>query len=104
MLNADVEVDRRDFAVRAAVQVAPGERLALFGPSGAGKTTVLEAIAGLVTPRRGRITLGGRVLTSTDPRQAVPPWERRVGLLRQDPGLFPHLSVRANLAYGRPVR
>ncbi len=103
MLNADVEVDRRDLRLRAAVQVAPGERLALFGPSGAGKTTVLEAIAGLVTPRRGRITLGGRVLTSTEPRQAVPPWERRVGLLRQDPGLFPHLSVRANLAYGRPV-
>lgn len=103
MLNADVEVDRRDFTVRAAVQVAPGERLALFGPSGAGKTTVLEAIAGLVTPRLGRITLGGRVLTSTELRQAVPPWERRVGLLRQDPGLFPHLSVRANLAYGRPV-
>jgi len=75
----------------------------LFGPSGAGKTTVLEAIAGLVTPRLGRITLGGRVLTSTELRQAVPPWERRVGLLRQDPGLFPHLSVRANLAYGRPV-
>ena len=103
MLNADVEVDRRDFTVRAAVQVAPGERLALFGPSGAGKTTVLEAIAGLVTPRLGRITLGGRVLTSTELRQAVPPWERRVGLLRQDPGLFPHVSVRANLAYGRPV-
>jgi ABC-type sulfate/molybdate transport systems ATPase subunit len=103
VLNADVEVDRRDFTVRAAVQVAPGERLALFGPSGAGKTTVLEAIAGLVTPRLGRITLGGRVLTSTELRQAVPPWERRVGLLRQDPGLFPHLSVRANLAYGRPV-
>ncbi len=103
MLNADVEVDRRDFTVRAAVRVAPGKRLALFGPSGAGKTTVLEAIAGLVTPRRARITLGGRVLTSTEPRQAVPPWERRVGLLRQDPGLFPHLSVRANLAYGRPV-
>ena len=103
MLNADVEVDRRDFTVRAAVQVAPAERLALFGPSGAGKTTVLEAIAGLVTPRRGHITLGGRVLTSTELRQAVPPWERRVGLLRQDPGLFPHLSVRANLAYGRAV-
>ncbi len=103
MLNADVEVDRRDFAVRAAIGVAPGERLALFGPSGAGKTTLLEVIAGLVTPRRGRIVLGGRVLTSTEPRQAVPPWDRRVGLLRQDPGLFPHLSVRANLAYGRPA-
>ena len=104
MLNADVEVDRRDFTVRAAIEVPPGERLALFGPSGAGKTTVLEAIAGLVTPRRGRIVLGGRVLTSTEsPVRAVPPWQRRVGLLRQDPGLFPHLSVRANLSYGRPV-
>ena len=102
MLDADVEVDRRDFAVRAALRVAPGERLALFGPSGAGKTTILEVIAGLVAPRRGRVVLGGRVLTSTSPpRAAVPPWQRRVGLLRQDPGLFPHLSVRANLAYGR---
>jgi ABC-type sulfate/molybdate transport systems ATPase subunit len=100
VLDADVEVDRRDFAVRAALQVAPGERLALFGPSGAGKTTVLEAIAGLVYPRRGRICLGGRVLTSTAPPVvAVPPWQRRVGLLRQNPGLFPHLSVRDNLCY-----
>ena len=100
MLDADVEVDRRDFTVRAAVQVAAGERLALFGPSGAGKTTVLEVVAGLVTPRRGRVVLGDRVLTSTaPPARAVPPWLRRVGLLRQDPGLFPHLSVRRNLTY-----
>ena len=114
MLDADVEVDRRDFAVRVAVSVAAGERLALFGPSGAGKTTLLEAVAGLVTPRRGRIVLGGRVLTSIGPPAtigppavtgppavAVPPWKRRVGLLRQDPGLFPHLSVRANLRYSQ---
>ena len=101
MLKADVEVDRRDFTVRAELRVQPGERLALFGPSGAGKTTLLEAIAGLVRPRRAQITLGGRVLTSTEPpRAAVPPWRRRVGLLRQDPGLFPHLSVRDNLRYG----
>jgi ABC-type sulfate/molybdate transport systems ATPase subunit len=101
VLEADVEVDRRDFTVRAELRVRPGERLALFGPSGAGKTTLLEAIAGLVRPRRGLITLGGRVLTSTaPPLAAVPPWRRRVGLLRQDPGLFPHLSVRANLGYG----
>lgn len=100
MLDADVEVDRREFTVRAALQVAPGERLALFGPSGAGKTTLLEVIAGLVEPRRGRIELGGRVLTSTAPPvRAVPPWQRRVGLLRQNPGLFPHLSVRDNLRY-----
>jgi molybdate transport system ATP-binding protein len=100
VLEADVEVDRREFTVRASIGVAAGERLALFGPSGAGKTTILEVIAGLVRPRRGRITVRGRVLTSTEPPViAVPPWQRRVGLLRQDPGLFPHLSVRQNLGY-----
>lgn len=100
MLNADVEVDRRDFTVRVAFAVAPGERLALFGPSGAGKTTILEVIAGLVPPRRGTVQLNGRTLTRTDrPRCAVPPWRRQVGLLRQDPALFPHLSVRQNLTY-----
>jgi molybdate transport system ATP-binding protein len=102
VLNADVEVDRRDFTVRAALSVADGERVALFGPSGAGKTTVLETIAGLVWPRRGLVELGDRVLTSTgSPAVEVPPWQRRVGLLRQDPGLFPHLPVRANLLYAR---
>jgi ABC-type sugar transport system ATPase subunit len=102
VLNVDAEADRRDFTVRAALEVADGERVALFGPSGAGKTTVLEVIAGLVAPARGRVELGGRVLTATvAPVVAVPPWRRRVGLLRQDPGLFPHLSVRANLTYAR---
>jgi molybdate transport system ATP-binding protein len=100
MLDADFEVERRDFTVRAALQVGPGERLALFGPSGAGKTTLLEVIAGLVQPSRGRVMLRERVLTSTaPPRCALPPWQRRVGLLRQDPGLFPHLSVIENLTY-----
>ena len=102
MLKADVAVDRRDFTVRAVIEVAPGERLALFGPSGAGKTTLLETIAGLVQPRTGTVELAGRTLTRTaTPRVAVPPWQRGIGLLRQDPGLFPHLSVRDNLAYAR---
>jgi ABC-type sugar transport system ATPase subunit len=126
VLNADVEVDRRDFTVRASLSVAGGERVALFGPSGAGKTTVLEAVAGLVGLRRGLVELGGRVLSAAGPRVgehsvgehsvgergagehstgarqvAVPPWQRRVGLLRQDPGLFPHLSVQANLTYAK---
>jgi ABC-type sulfate/molybdate transport systems ATPase subunit len=105
VLSVDVEVDRRDFPVRVALEVADGERVALFGPSGAGKTTVLEVIAGLVTPRRGAVELNGRVLTSASvPRVDVPSWQRRVGLLRQDPGLFPHLSVRANLLYARSAR
>ena len=102
MLEADVEADRREFTVRARLAVAPAERLALFGPSGAGKTTLLEVIAGLIAPRRARISLNGRVLTATErPPVAVPPWRRKVGLLRQDPGLFPHLSVRDNLLYSR---
>jgi len=61
VLEADVEVDRRDFTVAVALRVAAGERLALFGPSGAGKTTALEVIAGLVPPRRGQVVLAGRV-------------------------------------------
>jgi ABC-type sulfate/molybdate transport systems ATPase subunit len=105
VLEADVEVDRREFTLAVTLRVVPGERLALFGPSGAGKTTALEVIAGLVPPRRGRVVLGGRVLTQTSaPRAAVPPWQRRVGLLRQDPALFPHLTVRQNLEYGAGPR
>jgi molybdate transport system ATP-binding protein len=105
VLEADVEVDRREFGVAAALRVAPGERLALFGPSGSGKSTILEMIAGLVPPRRGQVVLTGRLLTQTwAPRVAVPPWQRRVGLLRQDPALFPHLTVRQNLEYGAGPR
>jgi molybdate transport system ATP-binding protein len=106
VLEADVEVNRRDFVVRAELSVAAGERLALFGPSGAGKTTLLEAIAGLVPLRRGGIVVGDQVLTATAARPpiAVPPAKRRIGLLRQDPGLFPHLNVRANLLYARSAQ
>jgi ABC-type sulfate/molybdate transport systems ATPase subunit len=105
VLEADVEIDRREFTVAVTLAVAPGERLALFGPSGSGKTTTLEAIAGLVAPRRGRVTLAGQVLTQTwPPRRAVPPWRRGIGLLRQDPGLFPHLTVAQNLGYGAVPR
>jgi molybdate transport system ATP-binding protein len=105
VLEADVELDRREFRLSAAFAVAAGERLALFGPSGAGKTTILEVIAGLQAPARGIVVLGGRVLTRTAaPRRQVPPWQRRVGLLRQDPALFPHLSVRQNLAYAAKTR
>jgi ABC-type sulfate/molybdate transport systems ATPase subunit len=103
VLEAEVETDRREFTVVVALSIAAGERLALFGPSGSGKTTTLETIAGLVAPRVGRITLAGRVLTQT-PQLAVPPWRRGIGLLRQDPGLFPHLTVGQNLRYGAGPR
>ena len=67
---------------------------ALCGPSGAGKTTILEIIAGLRKPQRGTITIGGRNVTG------VPPRLRRVGYVPQDDALFPHLSAGANILYG----
>jgi molybdate transport system ATP-binding protein len=100
VLSADFEVARRSFAVRLELQVAPGERLAILGPSGAGKTTCLEALAGLLPLSAGEILLNHRCLSSSSsPHQNVPPGRRGVGLLRQNPGLFPHLTVLENISY-----
>ena len=79
--------------------VAAGEVLAVLGPNGAGKSTALHVIAGLVRPDRGVVRLGDRVLTDTTAGVFVPTQARRVGLLLQDPLLFPHLSVAANVAF-----
>jgi len=74
---------------------------ALFGPSGAGKTTVLDAIAGLRIPAEGSIASGERVLFSSSARVNLPPHQRHVGYVTQDVALFPHLDVRRNVLYGR---
>jgi len=74
---------------------------ALFGPSGAGKTTVLDAIAGLRTPESGRIAVGDRVLFDSTARVNLPPHARHVGYVPQDVALFPHMDVRRNVLYGR---
>jgi molybdate transport system ATP-binding protein len=74
---------------------------ALFGPSGAGKTTVLDAIAGLRTPASGSLAVGDRVLFDARRRVNLPPRHRHVGYVAQDVALFPHLSVRRNVLYGR---
>ncbi|MCX2929645.1 ATP-binding cassette domain-containing protein [Mycobacterium sp. CVI_P3] len=87
----------RDFEV--AFEVAAGEVLAILGPNGAGKSTTLHVIAGLLQPDSGLVRLGGRTLTDTSAGVAVATHDRRVGLLLQDPLLFPHLSVRANVAF-----
>ena len=80
--------------------IAPGSILVLFGPSGAGKTTILRAIAGLLRPDRGRIAVGGAVWFDSAGRRFVPPQQRRVGYVTQESALFPHLTVRANIEYG----
>lgn len=79
---------------------AEGGATVLFGPSGSGKTLIVKAVAGLGRPDAGRIVLNGHVLLDTDERIALPPERRRVGVVFQEPRLFPHLSVRSNLLYG----
>lgn len=74
---------------------------ALFGPSGAGKTTVLDLIAGLRRSPSAFVELDGRVLTDTAARKEVPARDRHIGYVPQDGALFPHLSVRHNLLYGK---
>jgi molybdate transport system ATP-binding protein len=73
----------------------------LFGRSGAGKSMTINLIAGLARPDRGRIVLDGRTLVDTETGVFVPPHRRRIGLVFQDSRLFPHLTVRQNLVFGR---
>jgi molybdate transport system ATP-binding protein len=90
----------RTFDASADLTVERGETLALVGPSGAGKTTVLRVVAGLLRPQSGRVTLDDTVLLDTDRGVDVPPERRRVGYLFQEYALFPHLDVLRNVRFG----
>ena len=103
MLAVDVEKRLGQFSIGARFKTAAGVT-ALFGPSGAGKTTLVNMIAGLVTPDRGRITIADTVLFDSGARINVPAHQRRIGYVFQEGRLFPHLSVAANLDYGRRMR
>jgi molybdate transport system ATP-binding protein len=87
------------FTLRLDIEITR-DVTALFGPSGAGKTTVLDLIAGLRRAPSACIELDGRVLTDTAAGREVPARERHIGYVPQDGALFPHLSVRGNLLYG----
>jgi molybdate transport system ATP-binding protein len=100
LLEAEVDTKLREFDLSVALEVEPGECLALVGPSGAGKTTVLRAIAGLQRPDRGRLRLGADVWLDTDAGVDLAPEERRCGYVFQDYALFPHLSAWRNVAFG----
>ena len=90
----------RTFVASAELTVAQGETLALVGPSGAGKTTTLRVVAGLVRPQSGTVSVDGTVLLDTDRGRNVAPEQRRVGYLFQEYALFPHLDVRGNVRFG----
>lgn len=97
-LSVDIRHPLANFTLTAAFEAEPGVT-AIFGQSGAGKTTLINAVAGMLRPAEGRIALDGRVFS--DDSTFVPPHRRRIGYVFQDGRLFPHLTVRQNLLYGR---
>lgn len=99
LLSVDLEIRLGDLVVQPRF-TAEAERVILFGPSGAGKSVTLRTIAGLVRPSAGHVRLGGRILDDHAQGIHQPPQERRVGYVPQQYALFPHLTVRENIAYG----
>ncbi|MFZ0844371.1 MAG: molybdenum ABC transporter ATP-binding protein [Pseudolabrys sp.] len=100
MLVVEVEKKLGEFSLNALF-ASEGGATVLFGPSGAGKTSVINMIAGLLKPDRGRIVLEDEVLFDSAARIDVPASRRRVGYVFQEGRLFPHMSVKRNLVYGR---
>ena len=105
MIVLAVDVQKQLGALRIDVRFqASGGVTALFGASGAGKTTVVNMIAGLLKPDRGSITLDETTLFAAEQGIDLAPYRRSIGYVFQDGRLFPHLSVRGNLDYGRRMR
>jgi molybdate transport system ATP-binding protein len=103
MIDVDIEQAAGDFLLRAKF-ATEAPVVGLFGRSGAGKTSLVNAIAGVTTPRRGHIRVDDVTLFDSAKRVDVPPRARRVGYVFQDALLFPHMSVEANLHYGLRLR
>lgn len=101
-MTLDIRIRHRfgAFALDVDVTVPPGLTV-LFGRSGSGKTSIVNALAGLLRPEEGRIAVDGTVLLDTASGLFVPPHRRRLGCIFQDARLFPHLTVRRNLLYGQ---
>ena len=100
MLRVDISKQLGKFSIEAAF-TSEGRVTGLFGASGAGKTSLVNMIAGLLRPDRGVIALDGETLDDAAAGVHVPPHCRRIGYVFQDARLFPHLNVRQNLDYGR---
>ena len=98
MLSVSLSFDGSPALDGAGLAVEKGERLALTGPSGAGKTSLLRVIAGLEKPNSGRVTIGGKACSSDG--LFVAPGRRGIGFVFQEPALWPHLSLYSNIAYG----
>jgi molybdate transport system ATP-binding protein len=104
MLEIDVHKKLRDFELEVKLSIADGEILMLVGDNGCGKTTLLNLVAGLVTPDFGRITLGGKAIFDSAMKMDVNPEARNIGYVFQSYALFPHMSVYDNVAFGLRTR
>ena len=103
-MSFEIAVAKRLGEAEIAVDfAAQGGLTALFGPSGVGKTSVLNMVAGLMRPDAGRIVVGGQCLFDAATAIDLPPEQRRIGYVFQDGRLFPHRRVRANLLYGHAL-
>jgi molybdate transport system ATP-binding protein len=100
MLTVDVDKQLGAFAISVRFESREGIT-GLFGPSGSGKTSIINMIAGLVRPDRGRVAFADTVLFDSAARIDVPAYRRRIGYVFQEGRLFPHLTVAKNLDYGR---
>ncbi len=103
-LQAEVSLARRAFRLDVRVDVEPGEILAVLGPNGSGKSTLLRTLAGLLRCSAGRVAVGDAVWDDAQHGVFVPAVDRGVGLVFQDYRLFPHLSVRDNVAFSPHAR
>jgi molybdate transport system ATP-binding protein len=99
-IDIDLSVRRGSFLLEARFRIERPGITALFGPSGAGKTSLIHAVAGLAKTERGTIALNGRTVLDTEARIDVPSRSRRVGYVFQDARLFPHMNVERNLLFG----
>jgi molybdate transport system ATP-binding protein len=104
MLEADLHKQLRDFPLDLKIRVDPGEILVLMGENGAGKSTILNSISGLIKPDTGSITLKGTPLFDSVNAINLPVEDRNIGYVLQNPSVFPHLTIRENIAYGLKAR
>lgn len=98
-INKQLHGANGEFQLNVSLDIAEGEFVALFGPSGVGKTTLLRCLAGLDQPEQGRLTVNGETWLDSAVRINLPPQQRRVGYMFQDYALFPNMTVRGNLEF-----
>lgn len=100
MLELDFSQQLGDLQLEVKTALPTESITAVFGLSGAGKTSLINVIGGLTKPNRGRIVLNGRTLVDVEKRICLPPEKRHIGYVFQDARLFPHYRVKSNLRYG----